>query len=316
MKELDYINIIKNELDDNTLLGDDCAYLKDLGIFITQDTLIEDVHFTLHTITPYLLGRKAVSVNLSDLAASMAQPNYISVSVSLPKRIKESFMEELYKGINDVCKKYGVKVSGGDITGSDKVTISICAIGKKDSKYISSRSYAKKGDYVLVTGRFGSSGAGLYALQNFLYADNKLIDAHLNPVPKIKEALKLKELITDNLAIMDTSDGLIDALYKIASDSKRNIEIDINKVPVDKELIEFCKYNNLNYKDFVKWGAEDYELLICANEETYNKLDKNIFIPIGKVLNKDTTPYVNIKDNGEIEKITKEKFDKMSYNHF
>lgn len=316
MKELNFIEIIKNTLDISSFLGDDCAFLEDLDIFVTQDTLVEDVHFSLYTISPYFLGRKAVSVNLSDLAAAISLPKYISVSLSMPKTIKDSFVSELYRGINDVCKEYNVKVIGGDITGSDKIVISICAIGKKISLFNSSRSFAKKDDYILVTGEFGSSSAGLYGLTNFLYTEQNLINAHLNPIPRVNEGLKLSSIIDSNITLMDCSDGLVDALYKVSLASKHSLKIDINEVPVSNELIEFSTRNNLDYKNFVKWGGEDYELLICVPEETYSKLDLSMFKCIGKVQNKDNNPCVSIKDDKNIEKITKEIFESNSFNHF
>ncbi len=316
MKELKFIEIIKNSLDFSSLLGDDCAFLEDLDVFVTQDTLVEDVHFSLYTISPYLLGRKAVSVNLSDLAAALSMSKYITVSLSLPKMVNESFVSELYRGINDVCNSYNVKVIGGDITGSEKIVISICAIGKKISLFNSSRSFAKKADYILVTGEFGSSAAGLYGLTNFLYTDESLKNAHLNPTPRINEGLKLSSVIDSNITVMDCSDGLVDALYKVSLASKHSLKIDLDAVPVSRELIEFSSRNNLDYKNFVKWGGEDYELLMCVPEETYVKLDNSIFKCIGRVQNKDISPCVTIKDGNSTEKITKEIFENNSYNHF
>ena len=316
MKELEFLKIIEKTLDSSSFLGDDCAFLDDFDIFVTQDTLVENVHFSLYTTTPYLLGRKAVSVNLSDLAAALSIPKYILVSLSIPKNTKDSFVSELYKGINDVCKEFGVKVVGGDITGSEKVVISITAIGKKTSLFLTSRSNAKKDDYILVTGQFGSSSAGLYALSNFLQADNKLINSHLNPTPKVNEALKLATLIDSDIAVMDCSDGLIDALYKISLESMHSIKVDLNMVPVSDELKNFCNHNNINYKKFVKWGGEDYELLICVPEQTFLKLDKNIFTLIGRVQNKDNKPAVIIKDDKSIEKITYDTFKENSFDHF
>ena len=316
MKELQFLEIIKNSLSNSSYIGDDCAFLDDLDIFVTHDTLVEDVHFSLYTTNPYLLGRKAVSVNLSDLAAALAQPKYITVSISVPKMTKDSFVSELYRGINDVCKEYNIKVIGGDITGSDKVVISVCAIGKKNSLYLSSRSNAKKGDVILVTGQLGLASAGFYALSNFLYAEDKLINQHLNPIARVKEASVLASKINSDIAVMDCSDGLVDALYKIAQASQRSIKIDINRVPVSAELKDFCERNNLSYKEFAKWGGEDYELLVCVNEETYSMLDENMFKLIGYVQNKDNNPSVEIEDGNEIEVITKSVFEEKSFNHF
>lgn len=316
MKELDFLKIISSQLSFSNYLGDDCAYLDELDIFVTQDTLVEDVHFTMYTTTAYLLGRKAVSVNLSDLAAALSVPKYITVSVSLPKNISEDFVSELYRGINDICDEYKVKVIGGDITGSDKIVISVCAIGKKISLYNSSRKYAKKGDYIVVTGNFGSSAAGLYSLQNFLQVEDVLKNAHINPIPKVFEAEKLATIIDSNIAVIDSSDGLIDALYRISQDSKHSLEIDFDKVPILQETIAFSKRNELDYSEFIKWGGEDFELVACVPEQIYHKLDKNIFKHIGFVQNKDFNPCVQVNFSSHTERITREIFEKKSYNHF
>ena len=316
MKELSFIETIKNTLACSSYLGDDCAYLEDLDVFVTHDTLVEDVHFSMYTTSAYLLGRKAVNVNLSDLASSLAVPKYITVSLSLPKNIKDDFVQELYRGINDVCSENIVKVVGGDITSSDKIVISISAIGKKHSQFITSRSFAKKGDYIITTGNYGASSAGLFAFSNFLICDEKLKSAHLNPVARLKESEILSSVLDSNIALMDTSDGLVDALYKIALASKHSLEIDFDKVPVLDEVIEFSKRNDVDYKNFVKWGGEDFELIVCVSEEVYSKLDLNYFTCIGRVLNKDFSPSVVINYQNSTEKITKEVFEKNSYKHF
>lgn len=316
MKELEFLEIINKTLDTTSFLGDDCAYLEELEIFVTHDTLVEDVHFSMYTTNAYKLGRKAISVNLSDLAAALALPKYVTVSLSMPKLTKNSFVEDLYKGINDVCKEHGVKVIGGDITGSDKIVISISAIGKKLSRHLASRSFAKKDDYILVTGDFGASAAGFHALSNFLYADNELIEKHINPTARINEAKKLAGIIDKNITAMDCSDGLADALYKISKSSMHSLKIDINKVPISEKTKEYCKQNNIDYKHIAKWGGEDFELLICVPEEIYDKLDSNEFICIGRVQNKDINPCVVIQDGETSEKITKEIFENASFNHF
>lgn len=316
MKELDFLKIISSQLSFSNYLGDDCAYLDELDIFVTQDTLVEDVHFSMYTTSAYFLGRKAVSVNLSDLAAALSVPKYITVSLSLPKNISENFVSELYRGINDVCNEYKVKVIGGDITGSEKIVISVCAIAKKISLFNSSRKYAKKGDYIVVTGNFGSSSAGLYALQNFLQVEDVLKNSHINPIAKVFEAEKLATIIDSNIAVIDSSDGLIDALYRISQDSKHSLEIDFDKVPVLQETIDFSKRNELDFSEFVKWGGEDFELVACVPEQIYHKLDKNTFKHIGFVQNKDFNPCVQINLSSRTERITREIFEKKSYNHF
>lgn len=316
MNEIDFLKIINNKLTYSSLLGDDCAFLEDFDIFVTQDTLVEDVHFSLYTISPYLLGRKSVAVNLSDLAAALAEPKYLTVSLSMPSNVKSSFVEQFYQGVNDICCEYGVKVAGGDLTASEKVVVSVCAIGKRRSLFMSSRKFAKKGDNIVITGYHGSSAAACYALSSFLFVDDVLLSSHLNPTPSLPESKVLADIIDSNIAAIDTSDGLIDALFKISASSKHSLEIDINKVPVQKELIDFSIQNNLDYKKFVKWGGEDYHLVACVPDEILKKLDSELFTCIGKVLNKSTEPHVFVRDNSFCEKITKDIFYSKMFNHF
>lgn len=316
MKELEFINIIKNTLSYSNFLGDDCAFLEDLGIFTTHDSLVEDIHFSLKTTSPYLLGRKSIAVNLSDLAASLSEPKYVSVSLSLPPNINENFVKEFYSGINDICNEYNIKVVGGDITGSEKIFISVCAIGKKISNYISSRSFAKKGDFVLTTGTYGASACGLFCLQNKIKSSNSITNAHINPVPRIKEALSITKVINKNIAAMDTSDGLMDAIFKISQDSKCKIEIDFNSIPVQKEVIETAQNNGIDYTDWVLWGGEDYELISCVSEENYKKLNPDTFKIIGRVTERTTNGEVELKINHDKITITKEIFENKSFKHF
>ena len=270
----------------------------------------------MYTTSPYLLGRKSIAVNLSDLAAALSVPKYVTVSLSMPSKIKSDFVEEFYSGVNDIANEYGVKVIGGDLTSSDKITISVCAIGKKEHNFDISRKNAKNGDVVLVTGYHGLSSAGFYAFSDFLFCDETLKQAHLNPIPRVNEALELSVNISRNIAVMDSSDGLVDALYKISLASKHSIEIDINKVPVSDSLREFCSQNNLDYKNFVKWGGEDFELVVCVPEDIYQNINKDKFVCIGKILNKDSNPTLIIKDENKSEKITKAIFEENSYKHF
>lgn len=316
MKELEFINIIKNTLTYSNFLGDDCAFLEDLDIFTTHDSLIEDVHFSRSTTSPYLLGRKSVAVNLSDLAASLSEPKYVSVSLSLPSSIDENFVKEFYRGINDICEEYNVKVVGGDITRSEKVFISILAIGKKTANHLTSRSFAKKGDLVLTTGNYGASACGLFCLQNNLKAHNSIIEAHTNPTPKVKEALEVAKNVSNNISAMDTSDGLMDAIFKISQASKCKIEVDFNKLPVKNEVIEIAKNNNINYEDWVLWGGEDYELIICVPETTYKNLDPSIFKVIGKVTEEKTNGEVMLEINDSKLTITNDIFENKSFKHF
>ena len=216
MKEKEFINLIKKTLK-SEYIGDDCAYLKDLGIVVSQDNLVENIHFSLDFTTPYKLGWKAAMVNISDICASGAEPLYLTVGLSLPADVQSDFVEEFYKGLKDAAE--GVKIVGGDITGANKMFISITAIGKTSGRKISSRKNAKIGQKIIVSGAHGSSGAGLKLLMSGKHEPVKFINSHLMPEAQIGFSKKIARSIKEDYAMMDTSDGLADALFKIAESS-------------------------------------------------------------------------------------------------
>lgn len=303
MKELDFLKVINNTLSDSSFLGDDCALLDEYGLYITQDTLVEDVHFSLDTISPYLLGQKSINVNLSDLAAMCATPLYVTVSLSLPDGISGGFIQEFYKGIDNSCAEYGVKVVGGDLTFAPKVFISICAIGRKNPNVKISRSFAKVGDVVLTTGTHGDSAAGLKLLTENRKEPQYLINKHLKPVAQIRKSQMLLDVamktgITE-FAMMDTSDGLGDAVYKISKAS--GVSIEVGELPVSQELK--AQYPD-EYKNMAMWGGEDFELLCCVPQELYDLLDKTEFYKIG------------IVTNVPLPQTFCEEFESKSFKHF
>jgi thiamine-monophosphate kinase len=307
MKELEFINIIKNTLTDSSFIGDDTAFAQ--GFVFTQDTLVEDVHFRLSTMSAFELAQKAVAVNLSDIAASGGVPCYILISLSLPSYLDSSFVENFYQGVEQSCSKYGIKVLGGDITGSDKVFVSICAVGKAKKQI--KRSFAKEGDVIFTTGNHGSSKAGLEILEKTLDFDEKFIQAHKLPTPKIKEGAIIAE-VCDSPALMDSSDGLLDALYKIALASSVTLEVDFDSVPYDFDI----KKLSSDWYNWVLFGGEDYELVGCARESDFAGLQEVLSLyQIGHVVAKSDFPVI-IKKDGDFRQITKEIIENMSFDHF
>lgn len=259
MKEQDFINIIKKQIG-TEYIGDDCAFLKDLGIVVTQDSLVEDVHFKMNWCTPYQLGFKAVTVNISDVLASGAEPKYVTIALSLPSKTEKKFVEEFYKGAKSALR--GAKIIGGDITGADKVYISIVAIGTTNGRKISSRSNAHVGDVVITKGEFGKSSLGLKELMTG-GSDSELIISHLEPQLEENFANEIATQINSEYAMMDTSDGLADALFQIASSSN---------VSIDSKFVEGI------------FGAEDYKLVATVPREFLKKLTE--YEIIGKVVEK------------------------------
>ena len=316
MNELDIINIIKNTLSNNSLIGDDTAYLEDLGITITQDSLIEDVHFRTSTISPYQLGKKSIAVNLSDIASSGARAKYLMISLSLPQNTQESFVKEFYQGVDSMCKEFNLSVAGGDITGSDKISISICAIGINNGITQAKRSNAKQGDIIFTTGVHGSSFAGFLALENKISVPQKLINAHLSPIPLLETGRKIVSTVK-NACLMDSSDGLGDALFKISSSSNLTAHVDMSLVPFDEEMKEFAQKLNQNYKNWILFGAEDYQLVGTADKKSFENLQKQglHLYQIGYMTEKKEH-YVCIKDNNTFLTLDEEDIKNRCFNHF
>lgn len=306
MNEINLIKKIKNTLK-SQYIGDDCAYLKDLGIVISQDSLVEDIHFNKHMMSPYQIGYKSVMVNLSDIAASGAKPAYLTVALSLPKEIKDDAVVDFYEGAKYALENLNVEIVGGDITGSDKLYISISVIGKTLNRKISSRSHAKIGHKIITSGVHGSSAAGLRILQNDLEPDKDLIKAHLMPVAQIDFAKQISEQIQEDYAMMDTSDGLFDALFKIGSASECTMSVDFERILYDPKIKEYFS----DYKDLILFGGEDYQIVATVPVELLPSLKD--YIIIGEVLPKeDCVIKLNTENNVE-------KFNDLSnkcFNHF
>ena len=300
MKEKDFINIIKNTLN-SKYIGDDCANLTDLGIVVTQDSLVEDVHFSLKYFTPYQLGFKSVIVNVSDVVASGAEPKYLTISLSLPNNIEEKFVEEFYKGCKAACG-YEVEIVGGDITGSDKIFVSVCAIGATKNHKISSRKNAKVGYKVVIAGEHGSSDIGLKLLQKGEFSPKELVDKHLMPNAQVEFGRLVGENVKEDYAMMDTSDGLMDALSVIAKESGVLLEVDFDKF-LHNSLIE----NYENWQNSVLFGGEDYGI-IAAIPEKYNFGTKIGTVKIGEG--------VDLHYNNKIVHYSEQDVVQKAFNHF
>ncbi len=306
MNEINLINKIKNTLK-SQYIGDDCAYLKDLGIVISQDSLVEDVHFSKHMMSPYQIGYKSVMVNLSDIAASGAKPAYLTVALSLPKQIKDDAVIDFYEGAKYALENLDVEIVGGDITGSDKLYISISVIGKTLNRKISSRSHAKIGHKIITSGVHGSSAAGLRILQNDLEPDKDLIKAHLMPVAQIDFAKQISEQIQEDYAMMDTSDGLFDALFKIGSASECTMSVDFERILYDPKIKEYFS----DYKDLILFGGEDYQIVATVPVELLPSL-KN-YIIIGEVSPKEDC-VIKLNTDNKVEKFN--DLSNKCFNHF
>jgi thiamine-monophosphate kinase len=228
-------------------IGDDTAVLAG-GVVVTQDALVEGVHFRLAWTCWRDLGYKAAAVNLSDLAAAGAEPEALVVSLALPPDTLGAHVFELYEGL----KESGVPVRGGDTTRGDRVYLSVTAVGRSDR--VPGRGGALPGDVLVVTGPLGGPAAGLRVLELGLSGHEELVRMHRRPPFRLDAGRRLAPVAH---ALMDISDGIgIDA-SRMATRSGCRLEIDVDRLPLAPGIDE------VGPDPFWAMG-EDYELLAAV----------------------------------------------------
>lgn len=279
-------------------IGDDAAVLNfSTGhLVVTTDLLTENVDFILGEIPNNWIGRKAIAVNLSDLAAMAAEPVGIVVAVALPRKHAATLADELYEGIMQILDQYDTPLLGGDTnTWDEGLVISVTAIGKTTPQGPLKRSGAKPGDRILVTGQFGGS----ILKRQFLFE------------PRIKEALFLNQNFTVHAA-MDVSDGLSLDLSRMASCSGCGTVIDLERVPIHKDALELSAIKeDCSPLEHALQDGEDFELLLAVPpQEAEILLDKQpLVVPltdIGELIDEKGQWFRH--GNGTLEKVIPKGF--------
>lgn len=222
-------------------IGDDAAVLKFPGkyLLVTTDTFIENIHFKLKTTSFFHLGQKVLVANISDIAAMGGWPTHALVTVGVPKTMSVKKVDELYRGIDRLARKFKIDIIGGDTVQSPKeVVVSIVLLGEVEKENLLLRSTAKVGDAILVTGVFGGPAA-------VKYDSRKLKAEH-----RTREA---RTIATSKLAtsMIDSSDGLVRSVLEICRASKVGARIREDKVPVARGAT----------LDQALYGGEEYELV-------------------------------------------------------
>lgn len=215
------------------------------GLVVTQDTLVEGVHFRLDWTSRRDLGYKAAAVNLSDLAAMGAEPQGLLVSVTFPAEAELEGVVELYEGLNEP----GVPVLGGDSSAGPQVSLTVTALGRSDR--VPGRAGARPGDVLVVTGPLGGAAAGLHALERGLEGFDELVRMHRRPPLRLEEGRDLAAVAT---AMVDLSDGIATDAARIAERSGCRLVLELERLPLAPRLDEVGEL------PFWTLG-EDYELL-------------------------------------------------------
>jgi len=217
---------------------------------VTVDLLTEGIDFRLSEVSARRVGRKALAVSLSDLAAIVARPVGMVVAVALPRHGGGQLAVELFEGLAELAAKYNVAVAGGDTNSWDgPLVISVTAIGQTTSAGPLKRSGAKPGDRILVTGAFGGS----------------ILGKHLDFEPRVNEALVLADICLLHAGI-DASDGLSLDLSRIAAESKCGAAIELNRVPIAPAAYDLARQQSDGRTplEHALSDGEDFELILAV----------------------------------------------------
>lgn len=237
--------------------GDDAAVTVPGGATATSvDALVDGVHFRREWSTPAQIGAKALAVALSDLAAMGAEPGEAYVVLGIPTDLDENGCLELLEGIAKVAEETGTTLAGGDVTRAPALTLAVTVVGHaRSTDNLVTRSGARPGDALVVTGELGGAAAGLLSLE----ADERrpeLIARQLEPKPRLAEGRTLAK--AGATAMIDLSDGLGGDANHLARASGVGLRIDATALPLTDGVTDLT---------LAVSGGEDYELLAALPEE-------------------------------------------------
>ena len=261
-------------------IGDDAAVISASNnkLVATLDIAIENVHFKSLWSSPFQIGAKLTTANLADLFSMGATPKYLLVGAAISEVSNSEVITELAQGIRSVADKFEVSVIGGDLSKSEKMSLSITALGEMAKDPIT-RSGASAGDLIYLSALPGLSAAGLAILERGLDRPKYVVQAHLNP--KLVAPMKLIEVAS---AMSDISDGLVSDARNIARASKVDLNFDTSALeasPDFKDLAELATELGVDVYDWILSGGEDH-FFIATVPEKY--ADKNLGIQVGKVV--------------------------------
>jgi len=253
-------------------IGDDVAVLRGDGSRVwlaTCDVQMEGAHFLRDAIAPRDLGRKALAINLSDIAATGGTPRFALVSLGLPADLAVEFVDEMYVGLRAEAQEFGVEIVGGNISRSRfGVFVDIFLLGGAPRENVLLRSGARVGDKILVTGTLGDAAAGVALLTNSTLSTTDTYAASARtrantPTPRVREGQLIGAAHLAN-AMLDVSDGLASDLGHICERSGVGARVVAAKLPVADENRALARAAHKDEWHFALFGGEDYELLFTA----------------------------------------------------
>jgi len=260
-------------------------------------------------------ARKAVVMSVSDFAAKGVKPLAMLVSLGLPRSLSENDIRDIGAGLGDAAREYSTYIIGGDTNEASDLIISCSLLGFSSEGRVVSRSGAKPGDIVAVTGEFGKTSAGLKILLEGLSAPKeitkKLKEAVFIPRARLSEGLALSEAGVLSASI-DSSDGLAMSLYELSDAS--NVGFIIDHVPIAEEAVRFADIHGFDPYDLGLYGGEEYELIVTVRPQLWEAAERAIadvggtLIRIGRVIREKR---IELRTNGEIRDI-----ERRGWEHF
>jgi len=270
-----------------TSIGDDCAEFSPpagFDLLFTTDTMIEGVHFRLSYHSPVSLGRKLVSVNVSDIAAMAGSPKIALLNLEVPPRLSDSsmsFWPLLIRGIVERLREFGAILVGGDTVkaGGNRLGLTLTLVGAVKKGQAVYRKGAKIGDQIYCSGFVGESALGLKILEKRriqlpLPVKRHLINRHLNPEPRFR----LSQILADCgvTAMIDVSDGIATDLAHLCEESGVRANIIKNRIPVSRAVRIASSVLGIDAVSVSLCGGEDYELLWTIPQSRAQEMEKKV----------------------------------------
>jgi thiamine-monophosphate kinase len=310
--------------------GDDCAVL-DVGagthLLATCDCQVEGVHFTLHTSSAEQVGRKAIAINVSDIAAMGGVPRYALVSLIVPERLPAETIDSLYEGLRTEALRYNTAIVGGNIAGagsSDQCIIDITLLGTVERGRALLRSGARAGDLLCVTGTVGDSACGLYTLLHpqatyprealdFVQYRHRLPEARVQ-VGRVLSSYG-PAVVT---ALLDVSDGISGDLNHLCERSHVGAHVELVRLPLSPELRKIALGTKQDPYYWALHGGEDYELLFTvvpeAAQDVIARVQAECAVPVTIIGAIDDTRQglQLVSQSGQRERLTVKSWDHLS----
>jgi thiamine-monophosphate kinase len=246
-------------------LGDDTAVLPATSgtrLLATVDAQVDGIHFLRDLMTPQQIGRRAIAVNVSDIAAMGGVPRYALLSLLLQPSIEVGWIEALYDGVREEAARWEMRVAGGNISRTPgPLVVDVAVLGEAQEDQILRRSGARPGDALMVTGDLGRASAGLLLLQKRM--PHPLVAAYCTPTPRVREGQALAQTQRVHAA-MDLSDGLGSDVYRICEESRVGAAIDAAALPISSDVRSAAAALGVDPLGLALYGGEDFELLIAV----------------------------------------------------